>query len=621
MAANNLKISSLDFDQIKSSIIAYLSADPAFTDYNFAGSGLNTLIDLLVSNTHYQAFYANMMVNEGFLNTMVKRSSVASRAAELGYTPKSAVGAEATVDIQVLLGSNPPPAGVYLPAATAFGSSGLNQASGYTFYNSTSMVATADINGQYWFRNVIIKEGSPNRTRFLVDTSNPDQAFILPNVRTDTTTLKVSVQKSATDTTQTTFNLANNYTSVTGTDPVYFLEEVDGEKFRIYFGDGNIGLPVVNGNIIICEYMVCGSTGANGISKFSIGASLSATDSGNSFRTRVDTVAAAAGGSDIESIDSIRFYAPKAWTAQNRLVTKDDYEHYILNIVPNIESVSVWGGENNIPPQYGKVFISLKPLSGFTFSDVAKANIAANFINNKSLVSIIPTFIDPEYIHVGVETSVKYNAQITNKTDNAVATVVAAAIQSFFNNEMEKFGKNFYFSQLVNAIDNSDPSIVGSLTSVTLQKRLVPSLFRTIGYTVTFAPNKIHPSKLSTSWFSCVINGHQYDKVQFTDLPDQLNFSSSYNGSGALQLRDSSGNLILANVGTIDYATGIITVSPLELIAVEANDGTIRFTVYLQEDSLDVVTVRNNIIVLDDTVADPLAGMNVNGLVVTAGAA
>jgi hypothetical protein len=618
MPAANVQITSLDFDQIKSSLLAYLRADSTFTDYNFAGSGLNTLVDLLTANTHYQAFYANMLANEGFLDTAVKRSSVVSRAKELGYTPRSTIGATALVNIQALLGGNSPPAGVYLPARTVFGSAGLNQSSGFSFYNDSSMVATADGGGQYWFRNVTIKEGSPNRSRFLVNTSNVDQKFILPNIKIDTSTLRVSVQASTTDTTTIVFTPALNYTTITGIDPVYFLQEVDGELFEIYFGDGNIGLPLDNNNIVICEYMVVAGETANGLSTFSIPGALLATDSGNTFRTRVDTISDSAGGSAIESVDSVRFYAPKAWTSQNRLVTKDDYEHYLLNNVPNVESVSVWGGEDNLPPIYGKVFISLKPNSGYVFSDVAKGNIETNLLKIKSLVSIIPTFLDPEYIHVGVVSEVNYRGTVTNKTDNAIALVATDTIRAYFTNNLERFNANFYFSQLVASIDLSDPAIISNNTQVTLQKRLVPSLFRTIGYTVAFTPNKIHPSKLVTSWFSCVLGGHQYDTVQFKDVPDIENFSTSYEGSGTLQLCDSSNNIILTNVGTINYATGVIKIEPIEFIGVDSNDNTIRFTVYLQEDSLDVETVRNNIVVLDDTAADPLAGIFNNGLIVSA---
>lgn len=618
MPANNIKITELDFDLIKANLITYLQSLPAFTDYNFAGSGLNTIIDLLAANTHYQAFFANMLFNEGFLDTAVKRSSVVSRAKELGYTPKSAVGATATVNVQVLLGTNPPPAGVELPAGTMFGSSGFGQSSQYAFYNPEKLITVADGNNQYWFNNLVIKEGSPNRTRFVVDTSNPDQKFIIPNTNIDLSTLKVTVQASLTDTTTTTFLPASNYTIVASTDPVYFVQEDDGELFEIYFGDGNVGLPVVSGNVVICEYMVVAGPDANGLSTFSLSGSLLATDSSNSFSARVDTVADSAGGADIESIDSVRFYAPKAWTAQNRLVTKDDYVHYLLNNIPNIESVTVWGGEDAIPPQYGKVFISLKPNSGFKFSDVAKANISANLVKQRSLVSVIPEFLDPDYIYVGVNCKVNYQGTQTNKTDAIIASEVATSIQAYFNTNLERFNNNFYYSKLLAAIDATDPSIVSNDTLITIQKRLTPLLFHSIGYTLSYSPNKIHPSTLTTNYFSCIINGHQYDNVYFADLPYQLNFSTSYNGLGYLQLFDSTNTLILSNVGTVNYATGVISVNPIEFISTTANDGLIRFTVQLQEATLDIQTVRNAIIVLDDTVADPLSNILTNGLVVSA---
>ena len=617
MSAKNTKISSLDFDQIKTNLRAFLQANPAFTDYNFEGSSLALLLDLLAYNTHYMAFYANMLANEGFLDTAVKRSSVVSRADELGYTPRSVIGASATVDVQAVI-TGSPPAGVQLDAYSVFGSAGLGTNSNLTFFNQETLIATADTNNEFWFRGLVIKEGSINQTNFVVDVSNPDQTFILPNIGTDMTTLVVVVQTSASDTTQVTFQKATDYTNISATDPVYFTKEVDGQLFQLYFGDGNVGLPVEDGNIIICKYLVSQGAAGNGLSTFSLNGTIPATDSGNTYQARITTIEDAAGGSDIEALDSIRFYAPKAWTAQHRLVTKNDYEHYLQNTLPNVESVTIWGGEENIPPQYGKVFISLKPLTGVTFSDVAKANFAADFINNRSLVSIIPEFVDPEYIYIGIDCEVTYDSAQTPLTPSNIVNLVTTAIQTHFSTNLEHFNKNFYYSKLLADIDAANTSIVGDVTNITMQKRLTPSLLRKLGYTISFTPNKILPSKLKTSYFSAVINNIQYNNVQLTDLPDQLNFSTSYSGSGTLQISDASGVVLLSNVGTIDYATGVLSIDPLEIVSVAANDGVIRFTCTLQETSLNVVVQQNNIVVIDDTVADPLAGILNNGMVVTA---
>ena len=392
MPAQNTKITELDFDSIKANLKAFLQANPEFSDYNFEGSALSLLLDLLAVNTHYMGFYANMQANEPFLDTAVKRSSVVSIAKHLGYTPRSAIGSRALVDIEAIITvDDTPPPGITLPAYTVFGSSGLNTSSSFVFYNEEEAVTSADEDGRYWFRNVYIKEGSIAQTRFRVDTSNEDQTFVIPNSRIDTSSLRVTVQNSSTDTTQFVYNPATDYTQVAGTDLVYFLQEVDGEKFEIYFGDDNVGKAVADGNIIICEYLVVAGDVPNGLSSFSVQGTLPATDDSNqTFAARVTTIEAAAGGSEIETTDSIRFYAPKSWTSQNRLVTKDDYTHYILNNLPNVESVSVWGGEDHVPPTYGKVFISLKPLSGFKFSDTAKKNFEDNYLRQRSQGPQIP---------------------------------------------------------------------------------------------------------------------------------------------------------------------------------------------------------------------------------------
>lgn len=619
MPSQNLRITELDFDTIKQNFITYLRGQDQFTDYNFEGSGLSILLDILAYNTTYMGFYANMLANEAYIDTAVKRSSVVSLAKHLGYTTKSAQGATALVTIEAIVPSNvTPPSGITMPAYSVFGSGGFNSNASFTFFNTEEMIATADNNGRFIYNNVQLKEGSINRTIFTVNSGIEDQRFIIPNVNIDMSTLIVTVQKSATDTTSTVYIPAVNYTTITGVDPVYFTQETDGELYEVYFGEGNIGLPVQDGNVIICDYLICNGSDANGLSQFTLQSVLTSLDDATTFSSVVTTLNNASGGSEIEDIDSIRFFAPKAWTSQNRLVTMDDYQHFIQNNLPNVESVAVWGGETNVPPQYGKVFISLKPLTGFKFSDVAKTNFANDFIQPRSLVSILPEFVDPEYIRLGVDTLVRYDPNLTVKTQDQIVGLVRTTIQGYFDTTLERFNQNFYFSKLAAAIDASDPSIVSNITGITVQKRVMPALFSKIGYTIDFGPNKLHPSTLITSNFDVVINSSEYVNCHFEDLPDQLNFSTSYNGSGTVNLVSSLGVVLLSNLGTIDYATGLITINALEFIDAKANDGSVVFTAQLQESSLDVFVVRNNIIILDDTIADPLAGLKTNGLIVAA---
>lgn len=618
MAAKNQRIAELDFDAIKANLKTFLSSQTEFSDYNFEGSALSTLLDLLAVNTHYIGFYANMMANEAFLDTAVKRASVVSLAKHLGYTPRSARGAIAVVDIEALVPSGDPnPQGVTLPAYSIFGSSGVGVSSSHVFFNLSEHLTIADDNGRFWFRDVELVEGSLNRSRFVYSSADSDKKIIIPNKNVDTTTLKVRVQTSANVNTQTTFTPATNYVNIKGTDPVYFLQEVDGELFEIYFGDDNVGKALVDGNVVIVDYLVVTGPEANGLSEFSIQTPLPSTEDSNvTFAARVDTLDPASGGATIESLDSIRFYAPKSWTAQNRLVTKEDYQHYIQQTFPNVESVAIWGGEDHVPPQYGKVFISLKPYSGFRFSNLAKQNFVENFLSQKTLVSITPEFVDPDYIHVGVHTVVRYDESKTTKTADQIATAVRNTITNYFDNILEKFNTNFYFSNLLSTIDTCDTAIVSNITTITLQKRLQPTLFRKLGYSVNFSPNQIRPSSLSSSRFNAVINGIEYDNASYKDIPDQLNFSTSYDGNGTIQVISSTGAVLYANAGTINYATGEITLVPIEFLDALTNDGYIRFTVELQEDSVDVLVERNNIIILDDTIKDSNLGLNNQGLTV-----
>lgn len=618
MTAKNQRITELDFDTIKANLKTFLSGQSEFSDYNFEGSALSTLLDVLAFNTHYTSFYANMLANEMFLDTAVKRSSVVSLAKHLGYTPRSARGAVAVVNIEAIIpDGDPTPQGVTLPAYTVFGSSGTGVGSQNVFFNQEEKIVSADEDNRFIFEGVELTEGSLNRARFVYSSATPDRKLIIPNRNVDTSTLKVTVQTSADVTTQTTFVPATNYTNITGIDPVYFLQEVDGEMFQIYFGDDSVGKALVDGNIVIVQYLVVTGPDANGLSEFTCQTTLPSTEDENTaYAATVTTLDPASGGALIESIDSIRFYAPKAWTSQNRLVTKEDYEHYIQQTFPNVESVAIWGGEDNIPPQYGKVFISLKPFSGFRFSNIAKQNFVDNFLAQKTLVSITPEFVDPEYIYVGVHTVARYNAARTVKTADQIATIVRNTIVNYFDNTLEKFNTNFYYSNLSSTIDDCDPAMVSNQTIITLQKRLLPTLFRKLGYTVSFAPNQIRPSSLSTSHFNVVVNGLEYDNASYRDIPDQLNFSTSYDGTGTIQIVSSTGVVLYANAGTIDYATGVITLVPIEFLDALTNDGYIRFTVDLQEDSRDVIVQRNNIIVLDDTVTDATIGLNQQGLTV-----
>jgi len=483
--ADRLRVTELDFDTIKTNLKAFLKQQAEFTDYDFDGAGLSVLIDLLAYNTHYNAYYLNMIANESFLDTALLRDSVVSHAKTLGYTPFSRKSASATINFTVQT-DNVTTGTLIIPKGFRFLS---NQIDGvvYNFIVLNDTTVTKS-NTNYAFENLVINEGILNSYRFVHDNqSNPKQIFTLPDVNIDTSTLTVTVSPSVSNTAISTYQLALDVTEVNATSEVYFLQESRSGKFQIYFGDDVLGKSLPDGAIVTATYLVTNGTAANKANNFVAAATL--TDSNAELLTEfvVQPISAANGGSERETVDKIKYGAPLQYASQNRLVSYKDYEIYIRKSYPNLDSVSVWGGEDEVPPIYGKVFISLKPTEGFYISETEKARILNTVVDPRAVVSIITEFRDPEYLFVNTTTNVQYDPKKTTRTSDALKVDIRNGILFYKNTFLDQFNARFAISKLQEAVDSVDTnSIVGSETTIRVQKRFTPVLGRVSNYVVNF---------------------------------------------------------------------------------------------------------------------------------------
>jgi hypothetical protein len=468
MAANsNIQITELDFDSIKNNLKTFLRSQDKFKDYDFEGSGLSVLMDLLAYNTHYNAYYLNMVANEMFLDTAVLRSSVVSHAKLLNYTPRSASAPSATVNV-VSTGVNS--ASLSIPKFTKFQSEAVDGVN-YTFITD-DIYTTSVVNGTAIFNDVKIVQGEPISLTFTVDlSSNPKQLFVLPDTNIDTSSLLVQVQQSATNNEISTFNLEKDVSKIGADSKVYFLQEGLNGQYEIYFGDDVIGQKLVDGNLVLVSYIVTSGSASTGANNFVLLDNIG----GNSI---VNPISPASTGGEKESIDSIKFQAPKAYSSQGRAVSFDDYITAVQqnNLGYAIDSVSVWGGEDNDPPAYGQVFISIKPADSLTLTDSQKKRLVDDVIRPISVVTVKPTMVDPDYVFIKVTADVVYDQKRTNLTASQIQDAVRAAIEQFATSTLDTFNSTFSYSDLTIAIQNANPAIIANNCKINLQKKFFPIL-------------------------------------------------------------------------------------------------------------------------------------------------
>lgn len=544
MATNTSKISvsELDFDRIKQELITYLQSQDEFSDYNFEGSSLNVLMDILSYNTHMNAFMANMTGNEMFLDSASIRQSVVSKAKEIGYTPRSVRASKAIIDVNInnVAGS---PQNITMPAGTLFDTPHkytFATSNDYTLYPSTENSTT------YEAKNVEIFDGNFIEYHYIVDNSDPDQRFIIPSNDIDTTTLRVFVQPDKTSTEKNEYYLNNDVNRLAPDSLVYFIHETPSGSYEVTFGDGVLGKKIINGNYITFSYIISvGKSDANYISSFSPLVSISGYGD-----IVVSTVEPAYGGTEKESLSDIKFLAPKMYQSQRRAVTIQDYETFLLHDYPWIESINSWGGEDNEPPIYGKVFFSIKPTHTKVISPRLKEEIINDLIKNYNVVTIVPEIIDPEYIYIVINTNVYYNQYKTTLSNSELVNMTMNNIITYFDNTTKKFKLDYNFSPMTAIIDNTDQSFTSSLSDITLEKRVFPIVNTSETITIDFG-NALIAGSIDSTYINPSTSSTD-------DSPDNIVIRDT--GEGILQLvKFSTGVIMDANIGSVNYETGVMT--------------------------------------------------------------
>ena len=586
MAINSkgrIEITDLDFDTVKDNFKTFLSQQTHFTDYNFEGSGMSVLMDLLAYNTHYMAFHANMLANEMFIDTALTRSASVSHAKALGYLPSSTKSSCAYVDVTVK-GVPISQTTLVMAAGTIFTTT-VNDVS-YQFVTIGDHTATSDT-GTFTFTGIKIFEGTRIRFTYTVNNANLEQQFIIPSASADTTTLVVSVQASSSDITTETYVLNTDYAELDSTSLKYFLQEVEDGKYEVYFGDGITGKKPIDGNIVILDYVVTNGTLADGANAFTAASSVGGYSDVTALATE-----SAAGGGDAETVDSIKFNAPLKYATQGRAVTPDDYKAIVPSVYTNIKSIQCWGGEDNDPPIYGKVYIAIRPNTGTSLTTTTKNSIVTN-LKKYNVASIVPEIVDPEILYLVMGITAKYNSTLTEKSKSDIQALVETTVSSFNTNNLQKFDSVFRHSNLVREIDETDSAILSSTATIKLKRIITPTLNAITKYTIAFNNAAYHPtaahSQTVTESTGFYLSGNTNE--QFIDDDGSGNIRTFFLLGGTTK------TITNAQAGTINYDTGVVELTSFNITSTTNTDNTIDVTI--KPDSNDVIPVRQQVIEID----------------------
>lgn len=583
---NFLPVDSLDFDQLKANLKTYLQNQSQFKDYDFEGSNLTALLNVLAYNSYLNAFYLNMVGNEMFLDTALLRDSVISRAKELNYTPRSTQSAVASVRVQVDVTNNFVNT-VTIPRFQTFSASVSNTT--YTFSTADNITIARDANNNF-IKDISIYEGFIVSERLIVDMANTEQRFVLSNPGIDTSSLFVTVSSTSSSNDAVVYTKATSLYGLNGNSNVYFIQAADSGKYELLFGDGQFGRALTTGNAVRAKYRISNAEAPNGANAFSISGAV------ESFNTTVTTLSPAAGGSQAETIDQIKFNAPRAYEAQNRAVTANDYVAIIRSEFPYCTSVSVYGGEEDeSSPQYGKVFVACTTNNDQLLTEAQKSEIQ-NFIRQRSVVNIQTEIINPEYTYIVTDFDVRFNPDRSLLTSQQIETQIRSTVNSFNTANLKQFGRNFYSSKLSKAVDNIDPSIVATNIHYYAYKKIVPTIFETQSFTIDYG--------------NAIITNTDHHKFNLNNI---LPFQSSYftyrsyvdayfgcdeNGQIFIYRNQASGRTLLHEtpVGSVNFDTGLVRISSVQIDGYEGD--------YIQmiavPDPHNFETKKNNVLIIDE---------------------
>ena len=595
--ATKLEISELDFDGIKDNLKTFLTQQDEFRDYDFEGSGMSVLLDILAYNTHYLGFNANMLANEMYLDSADLRASVVSLAKQVGYTPKSSVSPIANIDVVV---NGATASSLTMVRGTKFTST-VNGTS-YSFVNNAD-ISIAPADGVYNFSNLDIYEGVYLNYKYTASTADIDQRFIIPNDSVDTSTLTVKVQNSSSDSITNTYQLVDGITGLDSTSKVYFLQEVENGRYEVYFGDGVLGKKIEDGNIIILDYIVTNRNEANGASVFTLNGTI-----GGLSDVTITTNINASNGADAESISSIKYNAPRDYTAQDRAVTAEDYKVLVKGLYANAQAVQVYGGEDADPVAFGKVYISIKAKSGSNLTTLTKESIVQS-LKSYAVASVTPVVIDPETTFLTLTTNFKYNSNLTTKAKSTLETNVLNTIISYNNETLENFTGMYRHSALTGLIDNTDTSILSNITKVKMYKFITPTLNEGLKYTLNFNNALFNPHSGHNAGGGGIISSTGF-KIN-NDLSVSEHFLDD-DGAGNIRVYYLSGTVRVytsSSYGTVNYTTGQIVLTSSHITSISNVDGTAstQIRIFATPDSNDIVPVRNQVLEID-TVNSSVSG-------------
>tara|TARA_B100000508_G_scaffold2905_1_gene2242 strand:+ start:561 stop:2498 length:1938 start_codon:yes stop_codon:yes gene_type:complete len=597
------KFTNLDFDQIKSSIKDYIRANSDFTDFDFEGSNFSVLIDTLAYNTYITAFNSNMIVNESFLDSATLRENVVSLARNIGYVPRSRTSAQAVVSFDITTASNTPS----LTLQAGLVCVGTNNDSSFVFSVPETITTTTtqatDANGNIIsstgsFSNIIVYQGTYLTKTYTVDGSL-DQRFLIDNSFIDTSTLKVYV-KGASDTgLGREYRKVDNIINITDISETYLIQEVTDERYEILFGDGVFGKKLENDAIITVSYIVTDGTEGNGPASFTYAGSIANSINQIVLPTAtptITTVSSAANGGNIESIDSIKYFAPRLYSSQYRAVTARDYESVIQQIYPNTESVSVVGGEELDPPEFGTVFITIKPKNGEFVSDFDKQSILSN-LKSYTLAGINQKLLDLKLLYVELDSFVYYDQSKVTTASDLKTNVTNGLLNYASSTDLNKFGGRFKYSKVLNVIDNIDDAITSNISRVIIRRNLRALVNQFAQYELCFGNNfHINPEGRNIKSTGFTIQG-QSDTVYLTDIPNKNN-DGTLDGSGKGILAIVKGNveqeenrLVVASAGIVDYIHGEIILSTINITSTIKTNNIIEIQAF--PESNDVVGLKD----------------------------
>ena len=596
---------NLDFNQVKTTLREYLKENSNFTDYDFEGSNLSTILDVLAYNTYITSYNANMVANEVFIDSATLRENVVSLARNIGYLPRSRKAAAATVTFFIDTTSIvPSPASITLkkgPVATSAGNFG-SQSFVFSILNDITVPV---VDGIAEFNNIALYEGNLLTSNFTVNSRNPNQKFILDNIGIDTDLMTVKVRPNESSSRSVTYTRQDSLFEVKSDSRVYYLQEVDDERYEVLFGDGIFGRKLEDNNYVTVDYITSNGDAANGINSFTFAGRLIYIRNSQEYSVTtgislITTGLTARGGESIEGVESIKKYAPRIYASQNRALTANDYESLIpAKIYPETESISVFGGEELVPPQYGKVFISIKPRFGDFLPNLIKENIKRK-LKKYSVAGIIPEILDLKYLYIEINSKIYYNTNLA-PSPTFVSSIIQNNIQKYSEStELNKYGARLKYSKLLKVIDDSHESVTSNITTISIRRDLRLVLDTFAEYQISFG-NAFHIKSMNgynikTTAFR--VAGIQ-ENVYLSDVPDTNRTTGTLFLFTVPSLGSQSPRIVRRNVGFINYVSGTITMNPINIISAKLKDAQPILEIEATPSSNDVVGLQDLYLQLD----------------------